>query len=68
MACGCISRSFSEDGVSGDLLVESVDRLHAEFVGSGVPIAVGPVDQTGTRELYVTTDFRVSIDAWRGRR
>lgn len=49
--------SFSGDGVSGgvvNLLVENVDRLHAEFVAKGVPIAVGPVDQTwGTREMYV---------------
>ena len=49
--------SFSGDGVSGgvvNLLVENVDTLHAEFVAKGVPIAVGPVDQTwGTREMYV---------------
>jgi catechol 2,3-dioxygenase-like lactoylglutathione lyase family enzyme len=49
--------SFSGDGVSGgavNLLVDNVDALHAEFVARGVPIAVGPVDQTwGTREMYV---------------
>lgn len=49
--------SFSGDGVSGgvvNLLVDNVDALHAEFVSRGVPIAVGPVDQTwGTREMYV---------------
>ena len=49
--------SFSGDGVSGgvvNLLVENVDALHADFVAKGVPIAVGPVDQTwGTRDMYV---------------
>jgi uncharacterized glyoxalase superfamily protein PhnB len=49
--------SFSGDGVAGgvvNLIVEDVDALHAEFVKKGVPIAVGPVDQTwGTREMYV---------------
>jgi uncharacterized glyoxalase superfamily protein PhnB len=49
--------SFSADGVPGgvaNLIVEAVDALHAEFVGKGVEIAVGPVDQTwGTREMYV---------------
>ena len=49
--------SFSGDGVSGgvaNLIVEGVDGLHAEFVGKGVEIAVGPVDQIwGTREMYV---------------
>ena len=49
--------SFSGDGVSGgvvNLLVESVDALHAELVAKGARIAVGPVDQTwGTREMYV---------------
>lgn len=49
--------SFSGDGVPGgvvNLLVENVDKLHAELVAKGVPIAVGPVDQTwGTREMYV---------------
>lgn len=49
--------SFSGDGVSGgvvNLIVENVDALHAEFVAKGIPIAVGPVDQTwGTREMYV---------------
>ena len=49
--------SFSGDGVAGgvaNLLVDDVDALHREFVGKGVPIAVGPVDQTwGTREMYV---------------
>ena len=48
--------SFSGDGVSGgvvNLLVDNVDALHREFVAKGVPIAVGPVDQTwGTREMY----------------
>jgi len=49
--------SFSGDGVSGgvvNLLVESVDALHKEFMAKGVRIAVEPVDQTwGTREMYV---------------
>ena len=49
--------SFSGDGVSGgvvNLLVDSVDALHAELVAKGVSIAVEPVDQTwGTREMYV---------------
>jgi uncharacterized glyoxalase superfamily protein PhnB len=49
--------SFSGDGVPGgvaNLIVEGVDALHVEFVGRGVEIAVGPVDQTwGTREMYV---------------
>jgi len=49
--------SFSGDGVSGgvaNLIVDNVDAFHAEFLAKGVPIAVGPVDQTwGTREMYV---------------
>ena len=49
--------TFSGDGVAGgviNLLVDNVDELHAEFVAKGVPIAVGPVNQTwGTREIYV---------------
>lgn len=49
--------SFSGDAVSGgvaNLIVDDVDSLHAEFVVKGVPIAVGPVDQTwGTREMYI---------------
>jgi uncharacterized glyoxalase superfamily protein PhnB len=49
--------SFSGDGVSGgvvNLIVESVDQLHGEFVAKGVRIDSGPVDQTwGTREMYV---------------
>jgi uncharacterized glyoxalase superfamily protein PhnB len=49
--------SFSGDGISGgvaNLIVDDVDALHAELVAKGVPIAVGPVDQTwGTREMYV---------------
>ncbi len=49
--------SFSGDGVSGavvNLIVDDVDALHAELIGKGVAIAVGPVDQTwGTREIYV---------------
>jgi uncharacterized glyoxalase superfamily protein PhnB len=49
--------SFSGDGVSGgvvNLITEEVDALHAEFVAKGVPIAVGPVDQTwGSRDMYV---------------
>jgi catechol 2,3-dioxygenase-like lactoylglutathione lyase family enzyme len=49
--------SFSGDAVSGgvaNLLVDDVDALHAEFVAKGVPIDVGPVDQTwGSREIYV---------------
>ena len=46
--------SFSGDGIAGgviNLLVESVDALHAEFMARGVPIDVEPVDQTwGARE------------------
>jgi uncharacterized glyoxalase superfamily protein PhnB len=49
--------SFSGDGISGgvaNLIVDDVDALHAEFAAKGVPISVGPVDQTwGTREMYV---------------
>ena len=49
--------SFSGDGVAGgvvNLIVDSVDGLHAEFVGKGVRIDSGPVDQTwGSREMYV---------------
>lgn len=49
--------SFSGDGVAGgvvNLLVDSVDELHAEFAAKGVAIAVEPVAQTwGTREMYV---------------
>jgi len=49
--------SFSGDGVAGgvvNLIVEDGDALHAEFVGKGVRIDTGPVDQTwGTREMYV---------------
>jgi catechol 2,3-dioxygenase-like lactoylglutathione lyase family enzyme len=49
--------SFSGDGVAGgvaNFIVDDVDQLHSEFVARGVPIAVGPVDQTwGNREMYV---------------
>ena len=49
--------SFSGDGVSGGvvfLVVEDVDRLHAELVAKGVPIALEPTDQSwGNREMYV---------------
>jgi len=49
--------SFSGDGVPGgvaNFLVNDVDQLHAEFLAKGVPIAVGPVDQTwGNREMYL---------------
>jgi catechol 2,3-dioxygenase-like lactoylglutathione lyase family enzyme len=49
--------SFSGDGVAGgvvNLIVDDVDAIHAELIARGVPIAVGPVDQTwGTREMYV---------------
>ena len=49
--------SFSGDGILGgvaNLIVDDVDALHTEFVAKGVPIPVGPVDQTwGTREMYV---------------
>jgi catechol 2,3-dioxygenase-like lactoylglutathione lyase family enzyme len=57
--------SFSGDGVSGgvvNLVVDSVDDLHAEFVAKGVPIAIGPVDQTwGTREMYISDADQNSI-------
>jgi uncharacterized glyoxalase superfamily protein PhnB len=49
--------SFSGDGVVGgvvNILVRDVDALHQEFVGKGVSIDMGPVDQTwGSREMYV---------------
>lgn len=49
--------SHAGDGVVGGvayLRVSDVDALHAEFLGRGVPIHVGPVDQTwGLREMYV---------------
>lgn len=49
--------SFSGDGTPGgvaNLIVTSVDELHAEFAAKGVPIDTGPVDQTwGNREMYV---------------
>jgi catechol 2,3-dioxygenase-like lactoylglutathione lyase family enzyme len=49
--------SFSGDGVAGgvvNLVVDSVDEVHEEFMAKGVEIAVGPVDQTWcTREMYV---------------
>ncbi len=49
--------SFPGDGVSGGvalLLVEDVDRLYAEFLAKGVPVAMAPTDQTwGNREMYV---------------
>jgi len=49
--------SFSGDGVVGSVvnfMVDDVDQFHSEFVTKGVPIAVGPVDQTwGNREMYV---------------
>ena len=49
--------SFSGDGVSGGvvfLIVEDVDKLHAELVEKGIPIALEPTDQSwGNREMYV---------------
>ena len=52
-----IVSSFSGDGVAGGAVnfnVDDVDALHAEFVGNGVTIDTGPLDQTwGTREMYV---------------
>jgi len=49
--------SFNGDGVVGSVvnfMVDDVDQFHSEFVTKGVPIAVGPVDQTwGNREMYV---------------
>jgi catechol 2,3-dioxygenase-like lactoylglutathione lyase family enzyme len=49
--------SFSGDGVAGgvvNLVVDSVDALHTEFLGRNVPIALPPINQTwGTREMYV---------------
>ena len=52
-----ILSSFPGDGVSGgvvNLVVDSVDSLHAEFVAAGVAIDTPPVDQTwGMREMYV---------------
>lgn len=49
--------TFAADGVPGGvifLVVEDVDRLHADLVAGGVPIALEPTDQTwGNREMYV---------------
>lgn len=49
--------SFPGDGVFGGIahiMVEDVDRLHAEFVEKQVRIAVEPTDQAwGNREMYV---------------
>lgn len=49
--------SFSGDGVAEGVVLfitDDVDAMHAEVVAKGVPIAVGPVEQTwGTREMYV---------------
>jgi uncharacterized glyoxalase superfamily protein PhnB len=49
--------SFSGDGVAGgvvNLMVDSVDSLHAEFSARNIRIDVPPVDQTwGSREMYV---------------
>jgi hypothetical protein len=58
--------SFSGDGVAGsvvNLMVDNVDKLHAELVGKGVRIEDGhPVDQTwGSREMYVRDDDRNCI-------
>lgn len=49
--------SFSEDGVAGGVAsfqVLEVDALFAEFTSRGVPIELGPCDQSwGNREMYV---------------
>lgn len=49
--------SFSGDGVAGGvvcLLVDDVDRLHAELIGKGVRMDLEPTDQTwGNREMYL---------------
>ena len=49
--------SFSGDGVSGGVvfvIVENVDKLHEEFVATGVPIDLEPTEQSwGNREMYV---------------
>jgi len=49
--------SFAGDGVAGgvaNLFVDDVDALHEEFVGKGVTIDSGLLDQTwGTREMNV---------------
>lgn len=48
--------SFSGDGVSGGvvyLVVNDVDRLHAELVQQSVRISLPPTNQTwGNREMY----------------
>lgn len=44
----------SAAGSAVNIRAIDVDELHREFVGRGVPIQVGPVDQTwGLREMYV---------------
>jgi uncharacterized glyoxalase superfamily protein PhnB len=49
--------SFKGDGVAGgvaNLMVDSVDTLHEEFLAKHVAIAMPPVDQTwGNREMYI---------------
>lgn len=49
--------SFAGDGVAGavtNLMVDSVDRLYAEFMAKHVHVDVPPVDQSwGSREMYV---------------
>jgi uncharacterized glyoxalase superfamily protein PhnB len=49
--------SFSGDGAAGsvvNLMVDNVDKLHAEFTAKNVEIDTPPVDQTwGSREMYV---------------
>ena len=49
--------SHSGDGQGGavvNILVEDVDKLHAEFAAKDVAIDTGPIDQSwGMREMYV---------------
>lgn len=49
--------SHRGDGVPGQSVyfrVEDIDALSAEFASRGVPISLGPIDQTwGMREIYV---------------
>jgi uncharacterized glyoxalase superfamily protein PhnB len=49
--------SHAGDGAGGAVVVivcDDVDALHAEFVGNGVAIDTGPIDQDwGLREMYV---------------
>ena len=57
--------SFRDDGMPGGLvhlLVDDVDRLHADLVRRGVVVDMPPTDQTwGTREMYIRDSDRNKI-------